>query len=103
MAHQMEMPNWQCTSHDPIIVFDGFPDDVVPDVGPILMRCRQPSFTFLGKAPVPKGFCSLSDFSAHKTVSSFGQPLSLSRRLSASADELIGPSNALRHRGFAKP
>jgi hypothetical protein len=46
----------------PIIVFDDVSGELEEESIPISLRFRQPSFTFLGTKPIPKGFQSLSDF-----------------------------------------
>jgi hypothetical protein len=51
-------------SHNPIIVFDECSVGPAFDDLPIMLQSRQPSFTYLGFAPTPKGFRSLSDFRA---------------------------------------
>jgi hypothetical protein len=58
----MSIESWQCTSDNPIIVFDDLWEQSDIDAGPILVRYRQPSFSFLGDRVIPKGFRSLSDF-----------------------------------------
>jgi hypothetical protein len=47
---------------NPVIVFDESLEDSDVIDTPIELRHRQPSFTFLGISPTPKGFNSLSDF-----------------------------------------
>jgi hypothetical protein len=62
------------TAQNPVIVFDDHSSDGSEEA-PIQLRFPQPSFTYLGFAPTPKGFRSLSDFRANrranKSVRSF--------------------------------
>jgi hypothetical protein len=68
MAHLTPMASQHLadTALNDIIIFDEIQDELEEDSAQIGLRYRQPSFTFLGKNPVPKGFQSLSDFLFHR-------------------------------------
>jgi hypothetical protein len=54
------------TPENPVIVFDECPWELDGRELAIVLRYRQPSFTYLGVRPTPKGFKSLSDFHQHR-------------------------------------
>jgi hypothetical protein len=57
---------------DPIIVFDD-PEDFGAEQVSICIRRRQPSFSFLGRNPVPKGFLSLAEFTEKRHLVNIGR------------------------------
>jgi hypothetical protein len=74
---RMSLLDWQCTSVNPIIVFDDVSGESDLVSIPILVQYPQPSFTFLGQGPIPKGFASLSEFSRCRTALGFAQAFNL--------------------------
>jgi hypothetical protein len=56
----------QESASDPVVVFDDLSGNSDIDAAIILLRDRQPSFTFLGDSPIPKGFSSLPEFAARR-------------------------------------
>jgi hypothetical protein len=53
---------------DPLIVFDDLPSESSSEAVEISIRYRQPSFVYLGKGSIPKGFSSLSEFYQHQIL-----------------------------------
>jgi hypothetical protein len=58
------MPTFEFSNsdNDPIIVFDDGAEEQTLEQSSIPIRRRQPSFSFLGPNPIPKGFFSLGEF-----------------------------------------